>query len=311
MDDDALESIEEISLDLAGMSTRAPDPPEEPRPRFSDAPAAAAAAAAAAEEEEEQQQEEPAALEEQQQPPSRERRRERAWVRRTCSLWVPADRLHRLNDEWVLVVDRSGARSFLPVESVGRAALPAWAARLVRACCCCCCCGDGGGGHGGHHSGQASEEAGAQHEGSERRKPPAKLFVRFNGADVPRFIARRSAARLQACLRRGGPLKTGRARFFGKRPCLLMFAWGYNLVVLLASSLFLIYAWLIVLDRARSEFTVAVMNTYVASLALSFLCNDIAVCAVVALLPVASKKPHRYLNWLATIILAIVGPDDD
>ena len=85
----------------------------------------------------------------------------------------------------------------------------------------------------------------------------------------------------------------------------------YNVLSLAAAAFFVVYSWLIIFDQGPLEFTHAVMRTYVLSLVLSFLCNDVAVCALVALLPTASKKSHRILNLVATVLLAILGPDDD
>ena len=53
---------------------------------------------------------------------------------------VYPDRLHRVGlngSEWALVY-RRGSRSYhIPVESVGRAALPHWMLRLWHSCICC------------------------------------------------------------------------------------------------------------------------------------------------------------------------------
>lgn len=227
------------------------------------------------------------------QPVRRQAARKRMWARERCTLWVPPDRLHRVvvtdhqslavqGVEWVLVTTGGpAAKAYIPLDAVGHHSLPGWASRLCSACV------------------PAYRERLGRHT----------LLVRFAGSALPPHLQSATPANLLKSLRGGGPLGL-KYRRKGRPPAkCLVFAWLYNLCVLLGSALFIVYAWLVIFDDAPRGFTLAVWRSYALALLISFCVCDVLVCVLVALLPFDSKRTNTPATWAMAAIVNIFLDD--
>ena len=193
----------------------------------------------------------------------------RGFVRdRRIELWLPESVLHRVQGDWVLIVDeqlqtagntgrrrsQAGKRTKqmnIPVHSLG--------VHLLPSCCC-------------------------------SRAASSRILVRIDPTEVPKGM---KFALTPARLRGGGPLGTAQRPSF---TCLKALAWLYNLTVLLYGATFLLFSQLIVLEEALPSWTGAVVTCFVVSCVVGFVVSDILVCALVACLPFKAKRTRAPLE---------------
>lgn len=212
---------------------------------------------------------------------------------RMIGVWLPSDRLHRVQGDWALIVEDEGtteSKVLIPVHSLGVSSIPQLPFGL-RWCCF----------HGarrcmphrlGELLGVVDNDGAAENV----------VLVRIAPEDVPRgFRVRRLTA---GVLRPGGPLAATSP--WGRCSALKLFAWFYNIIMLIYGTTFLLFVSIVVFGEAQLSWSAAVIGTFFLSLAFTFMVSDLVVAAVVACLPFKaehSRMPIRFcLDFLCDIV---------
>ena len=210
----------------------------------------------------------------------------RGFVRnRRISLWLPEGVLHRVQGDWALIVEEGREQTqgavqgaavqgtarllVIPVHSLGVSTLSQLPRCLCSLCRCACSC----------HL--------------------ALVQVNIDPSDIPRGMRAKLTGEK---LRGGGPLsiaaKRSQALSGGGRSVLKLFAWLFNLLVLVYGATFLLYAYLVVLEESPTDWINAVLGSFALSCITGFMISDVIVAATVACLPFQAKKTRTPLQLM-------------
>ena len=207
------------------------------------------------------------------------------------TFWISSDKLHRVQDDWVLLVVGAGSditrstttQSSHPAPGVTipvlRIGVP-FSLRLPR-------------------YGQGSQSL---------------VLVHISREDLPQAWAALSPIELSQ-IWHGPQLKGGghgaQVSGFAHTNFWLLFAWLYTLTVNFWGLSMLLFAYLVVFPSATAEWRRCVLLNFGCSLVLSWFLSDVLLCAVIACLPGGSRNTRTPLDHFCAFLGNLCEPFDD